>query len=62
MEAVEEAAISDRVARERPSKEVIFEVRPKGINVPEIHTNLEFWRRYLYKKCMYNSGRRADVK
>lgn len=37
---VEGAAISDRVAKERPSKEVIFELRSEGINVPGAHTNL----------------------
>lgn len=55
MDAVEEAAISDRVARERSSKQVIFEVSSKSINVPEIHTNLGFWRSNI-KKCIYNNG------
>ena len=40
MGVVEGAAISDRVAKERPSKEVIFELRTESINVPGAHTNL----------------------
>lgn len=38
--AVEGDIVSDSVARERPSKETLFELRSEGMNVSGAHVNL----------------------
>ena len=51
----------DRVSMDKPSKEVIFELRSEGMCVSGAHTNLGFGRVNI-KNVFYNSGYTADSK